>query len=81
MKVLLVNPQYPEDDIVKRRFIPPIELGYIASLAMQDGHEVKFVDANAENLTANDLTPIIREFNPQSVLTVTSSLDRWICPH
>ena len=35
MKVLLVNPKYPEDDIVKRRFIPPIELGYIASLAMQ----------------------------------------------
>lgn len=81
MKVLLVNPKYPEDDIVKRRFIPPIELGYIASLAMQDGHEVKFVDANAENLTANELTPIIRELNPSAVLTVTSSLDRWICPH
>jgi radical SAM superfamily enzyme YgiQ (UPF0313 family) len=80
-RVLLVNPRYPEDDIVKRRFIPPIELGYIASLAMKDGHEVKFIDANAENLTAEELTPVINEFKPNAVLTVTSSLDRWICPH
>ena len=81
MKVLLVNPKYPEDDIVKRRFIPPIELGYIASLAMQDGHEVKFVDANADNLSASELRPVIEEFKPHALITVTSSLDRWICPH
>ncbi|HSP06047.1 MAG TPA: radical SAM protein, partial [Acidobacteriota bacterium] len=81
MRVLLVNPKYPEDDIVKRRFIPPIELGYIASLAIQDGHEVKFIDANADNLSAADLGPAIESFRPQSLITVTSSLDRWICPH
>lgn len=80
-RVLLVNPKYPEDDIVKRRFIPPIELGYIASLAMQDGHEVKFVDANALELSATDLKPLMGEFKPHAVATVTSSLDRWICPH
>lgn len=81
MKVLLVNPKYPEDDIVKRRFIPPVELGYIASLAMQDGHQVKFIDANAEDVTAAQIRPAIDEFKPNAVLTVTSSLDRWICPH
>lgn len=80
-KVLLINPKYPEDDIVKRRFIPPIELAYIASLAMQDGHQVKFIDANADNLSANELVPAMQEFQPNAVITVTSSLDRWICPH
>ena len=53
--VVLINPRYPEDDIVKRRFIPPVELGYIAALALKDGHNVKFIDANAEDLSANDL--------------------------
>lgn len=81
MKVLLVNPRYPEDDIVKRRFIPPIELGYIASLAMADGHEVRFVDANIENASARELRTVIEDFKPQTLITVTSSLDRWICPH
>jgi radical SAM superfamily enzyme YgiQ (UPF0313 family) len=80
-RVLLVNPKYPEDDIVKRRFIPPIELGYIAAMAMQDGHEVNFVDANADDLAAADLRPLMQDFRPDAVLTVTSSLDRWICPH
>ncbi len=80
-KVLLVNPKYPEDDIVKRRFIPPLELGYIAALALQDGHQVKFVDANADDLSAADLRPLVEAFRPDVALTVTSSLDRWICPH
>src|SRR5205085_7234575 len=80
-RVLLVNPKYPEDDIVKRRFIPPIELGYIASLAMQDGHDVRFVDANADDLSAEQLRPVIEQFRPEALATVTSSLDRWICPH
>src|SRR5206468_9713402 len=79
-RVLLVNPKYPEDDIVKRRFIPPIELGYIASLAMQDGHQVRFVDANADDLTAEQLCPVIEEFRPEALATVKSFLVRWICP-
>lgn len=80
-RVLLVNPKYPEDDIVKRRYIPPLELGYIASLAIQDGHQVKFIDANADDLSAAELLPMMQDYKPECVLTVSSSLDRWICPH
>lgn len=80
-RVLLINPKYPEDDIVKRRFIPPVELGYIAALALKDGHEVRFIDANADDLDASKLKSSIEEFKPDAIAAVTSSLDRWICPH
>jgi anaerobic magnesium-protoporphyrin IX monomethyl ester cyclase len=80
-RVMLVNPCYPDDDVVKRRYLPPIELGYVASLALQDGHEVRLVDANAEDRTAGELETDIEQFRPDFLLTVTSSLDRWICPH
>lgn len=80
-RVLLINPRYPEDDIVKRRFLPPIELGYVAALALQDGHEVRFIDANAEDRDAASLVPEFETFRPDVLMSVTSSLDRWICPH
>ena len=30
---------------------------------------------------AQSLRPLIEDFKPHALITVTSSLDRWICPH
>ncbi len=73
-KVLLVNPKYPETTSSSAVYSADV-LGYIASLAIADGHEVKFVDANALDLSAADLKPVINEFKPNALITVTSSLD------
>jgi radical SAM superfamily enzyme YgiQ (UPF0313 family) len=57
------NPLYDEDSL------PPIGLGYIATILKQNGVEVELVDAVADNIPLKDLSRLIEASIPDYVCT------------
>lgn len=75
-KILLINPSYPNDDIMSNRHRQPLCLAYIASLLRNNGNKVVFVDRNLapeKKIKWND--------NWDWAVVTTDPIDRWECPH
>lgn len=82
MKVFILNP-YAYDKrptIMKVRERQPLDLGYIASLARNDGHSVCFLDAAVEGLNAQETIRRISEVEPDILMLTTTPMNRWECP-
>ena len=77
MKVLLLHPPYPKDDIFRKSMkrvgavLPPLGLAYLASMLEKEGHEVKIVDgpalATVEDYGFEELANDLRNFKPRVV--------------
>ena len=76
MKALLISP--PTNSIVKAIIGttgPPLGLAYLASVAREEGWEVKIVDALAEDLDFEDVKKIIGKYYPDVLgLSATTSM-------
>jgi len=82
MKVLLLNPpflprysRFSRSPAVTRSgtIYYPIWHAYAAGALEKEGHEVKLVDAPAEDVDRDDCYKIFREFNPDMVVVYTST--------
>ncbi|MFX0194689.1 MAG: B12-binding domain-containing radical SAM protein [Candidatus Hodarchaeota archaeon] len=69
MRVLLIKPSNLSDHIQ-----PSLGLGYLAT-QIRNKHSVKIVDCMKEELSAPQLIPILREFNPDIVGSQCYSMD------
>jgi anaerobic magnesium-protoporphyrin IX monomethyl ester cyclase len=83
MKVVLINPAQsgvvnPRGRIYNRVW-PPLDLATTAAWLEQDGIAVSIIDANAEQLSPEDVAA--RVGDADQVFVTSSSLDRWQCPH
>ncbi len=82
MQITLVKPcwRYPiagADHTYNRRW-PPLELLNCAALLKGDGHQVRIVDAQAENMPPQAVAQ--RVGDAEMIVLSTSALDRWQCP-
>ncbi|MEM3228522.1 MAG: radical SAM protein [Candidatus Micrarchaeaceae archaeon] len=76
MKILFVSPPTISAirDIIGTTG-PPLGLAYLAAVARDKGHEVKIVDALADNLTFDDVKKTISLYSPDIVaITSTTSM-------
>lgn len=77
MKVLLLHPPYPKDDIFRKSMkrvgavLPPLGLAYLASMLEKKGHEVSIIDgpalATVESYGFEELGKDLRDFKPKVV--------------
>ena len=77
MKILLLHPPYPKDEIFRKSMkrvgavLPPLGLAYIASMLEKKGHEVKIIDgpalATVEDYSFEELEKDLKTFNPEVV--------------
>ncbi len=77
MKVLLLHPPYPKDDIFRKSMkrvgavLPPLGLAYLASMLEKESHEVKIIDGPAlaavEDYGFEELANDLRNFKPKVV--------------
>jgi len=73
VKVLLVEPPTATDiKKVLNTVSPPLGLAYLASVARNEGFNVKIIDSLAENLSFNELEKKIKEYDPD-VVGITST--------
>lgn len=75
MKILLIQPQGVED--VRAGYISvqfPINLGYIASSLIDDGHDVRLIDLNVQEI---DVERYLRDFSPDlvGITAMTSAIN------
>ncbi|MDP3766167.1 MAG: radical SAM protein [Nanoarchaeota archaeon] len=74
MKILLISPPYPKDNIFRKSMknlgavLPPLGIAYIAAMLEREGHKVKIIDgpawATVFEYSFDDLEKDIKEFNP-----------------
>lgn len=74
MKIALVRPAYSpvynlmKEKVEQKHVYPPLGLMYIASYLRKDGHEVKIIDAEVDNIfTVKEITSLLEEFKPDVV--------------
>jgi len=82
MEIVLVKPcwQYPisgNDHTYNRRW-PPLDLLNTAAILQADGHGVRLIDAQAEDLSPERVAD--RLGSPDLTVVTSSALDRWQCP-
>ena len=73
MKILFISP--PWSDVYGNyrhaakvgNNYPPLGLCYLASVLERGGHQVKIIDAEADNQTIDDLIEQVRVFSPKAV--------------
>lgn len=71
--MLLVEPPTATDiKKVLNTVSPPLGLAYLASVARNEGFDVKIIDSLAENLSFNELEKKIKEYDPD-VVGITST--------
>ncbi len=51
----------------KKEFIPALGIGYVSAVLEENGHKVKIMDPNAEELSYKDIISKIKEFQPDLV--------------
>jgi len=76
MKILIVNPPPPKNDLIAGRKRQPLSLAWIASILKREGHSIELVDMNAlgiENLKINK--------NYDWAVVASAPLDRWETPY
>ncbi|MFH0870490.1 MAG: radical SAM protein [archaeon] len=81
MKLAFIYPPYqgsanqPSIELVSKNYgvYPPINLGYVAAVARHHGHEISFIDANAEGLTKEETLERLKRIKPDAILfTITT---------
>lgn len=77
MRVLLVSPPIERRRVYGRFFrvapnLPPLGICYLASILLQDGHQVEVADCSGERKTWGDLRKRIEGFSPH-VVGITST--------
>lgn len=80
MKIFILNPALFTDglhSISRKR--QPLSLAYIASLLRGD-NEIKFLDANVEDISLEESLGRIKEFNPEILILTSTPIDRWEVP-
>ena len=78
-KILLINPKIswinsPTYD----RIWPPLSLAYSATILEKNGLNVEIMDANAQNITPQEIIRTSKSFD--KIFFTTSPLDKWQCP-
>ena len=82
MKILLVNPPIAPRErgnaVIARLFYNsmPLGLGYLAAIALRDGHEAAIIDAAVEHLTMTELLRRAAEFGPD-LIGITGVTTSW----
>lgn len=75
MKILLISPSFNVHTIA-----PPLGLGYIASILLENGYKVKILDPSKKKLSIDDLIDIILALKPDlvglSILTSRYNLSK-----
>jgi len=78
VRILLLNPPW----VIRNRknvwrnvasIMPPLGVAWLAAVLEQDGHEVKVLDAHAERLDVEAVTPWIRARGPFELLGITAT--------
>jgi radical SAM superfamily enzyme YgiQ (UPF0313 family) len=85
MKILFLYPKWTSDYglfayFAKRAGVwPPLNLAYLAAIAENLGHEVRIIDAEAENLTRDEMVDKILNFQPNLVgMTATTPFFHFV---
>ena len=76
MRILIVNPPSPKNDLIIGRKRQPLCLAWIASILKHNGHSVELIDMNAldmENLAINK--------NYDWAIITSAPIDRWETPY
>jgi radical SAM superfamily enzyme YgiQ (UPF0313 family) len=70
-----INTRLPSSLNRVRGVLPPLGLAYLASYLRKKGHDVKIIDAMAENLTISEFRQKIHKFSPGlvGITTMTST--------
>ncbi len=71
MKVIIINsPLFRErNELYDEDSLPPIGLGYIATLLQNDGIDVELIDAVFQRIPLNDLVNTLKEIKPDFIAT------------
>ena len=77
-KIIIVNsPLFRfKNDLYDEDSLPPIGLGYIATILKQKGYLVELIDAVADNIPLDDLLRLIKSKSP-SVLATNIFTNLW----
>ena len=67
MKIALINPQSPNSRNIKQRCVPPINLMYLASSLLENGFDVKIIDANSLTHEKEEIISILKKYSPDLV--------------
>jgi len=71
MKIFLIYPKYSDKSSTLARLLktktPPLGLLYVAAALKNKGHDVKLIDAEAENLGLEELEKLIEEYQPEVI--------------
>jgi len=82
MNVLLVNPfqvnLVNKKGRIYNRTWPPLDLANCAAILEREGVDVSILDANAEQMTAEQVAGVAKGYDKTFV--TSTSLDRWQCP-
>lgn len=74
MKILFINLTVDADNNREKRYshprhkLPPLDIGYCAAIAEQEGHEARFCDTWVEKLSLNELTETAAKYAPDIVV-------------
>ncbi|HEY4088174.1 MAG TPA: TIGR04295 family B12-binding domain-containing radical SAM protein [Bryobacteraceae bacterium] len=83
MRFSLINPPWNFEGSIYfgcREPHLPLEFGYSKALLERDGHEVRIVDAQLDELTLQDVRSRVQEFRPDfTVVTTAPSYLFWRC--
>ncbi len=77
-KVLLINPPWVigENKNLWKHVAsswPSLGLGYIAAVLERDGHEVKYIDCSAEELTVGDMDRVLENYKDMDFVGITAT--------
>ncbi len=68
MKALLINPPSEWNEIkVGEGILPPLGLLYLASVGLEKGHKIDFIDVRAEDLSKDQVREAIKKSDPDVV--------------
>ena len=80
MKILLINPWYSggecQSTIINRLLkgkYPPLGLAYIAGVLEEKGHEVKIIDAEAEEIRLKIIAGVVQQYHPALIGITTTT--------
>lgn len=79
MRILLLFPHWTGEYGIFSHFArkastwPPLNLAYLAAIAEKNGHQVKIIDAEAQNLSLEEMLTEVNIFNPDIIgITATT---------
>ena len=67
MRVALVNPPWMYKRLYTHSIYPPYGLLMVATLLQRDGHDVRLIDANAHDMSEDELRAELLAFDPEAL--------------